>query len=193
MFEACGESLAGRYFTWRLHPFSVRELSEVQDVTALQALARLIDRGGFPEPCLAATARDADRWRAQYATDLIREDVMGFSRVHEVRSLQLLFDMLRERVGSPVKLSNLAQALNLSPTTVTRYVDSRLPRRCSWWPPCAMWRSTGALKWPGPMRGWRACRPENASLRAESELVTHRQHTRHRRVLAHHRAVFRVA
>ena len=31
--------------------------------------------------------------------------------------------MLRERVGSPLKLSNLAQALNISPTTVTRYVE----------------------------------------------------------------------
>jgi uncharacterized protein len=122
-FRQGGKSLAGRYLTWRLHPFSVRELMDVQGVTALQALARLIDRGGFPEPCLAATARDADRWRAQYATDLIREDVMDFSRVHEVRTLQLLFDMLRERVGSPLKLSNLAQALNISPTTVTRYVE----------------------------------------------------------------------
>jgi uncharacterized protein len=122
-FRQGGESLAGRYFTWRLHPFSVRELMEVQGVTALQAMARLMERGGFPEPCLAATATQADRWRAQYATDLIREDVMDFSRVHEVRTLQLLFDMLRERVGSPLKLSNLAQALNVSPTTVTRYVE----------------------------------------------------------------------
>jgi uncharacterized protein len=122
-FRQGGESLAGRYFTWRLHPFSVRELMEVQGVTALQAMARLMDRGGFPEPCLVATATQADRWRAQYATDLIREDVMDFSRVHEVRTLQLLFDMLRERVGSPLKLSNLAQALNVSPTTATRYVE----------------------------------------------------------------------
>ena len=122
-FRQGGESLAGRYFSRRLHPFSVRELMEVQGVTALQALARLIDRGGFPEPCLAARAVDADRWRTQYATDLVREDVMDFSRVHEVRSLQLLFEMLRVRVGSPLKLSNLAQALNISPTTVTRYVE----------------------------------------------------------------------
>ena len=122
-FRQGGESLAGRYYTWRLHPFSVRELIETQSVTAAQALARLLERGGFPEPCLTQSAVDADRWRAQYATDLVREDVLDFSRVHEVRTLQLLFDLLRERVGSPLKLSNLAQALHISPTTATRYVE----------------------------------------------------------------------
>lgn len=122
-FRQGGESLAGRYYTWRLHPFSVRELMLTQGMTAAQALARLLERGGFPEPCLAESASEADRWRAQYATDLVREDVLDFSRVHEVRALQLLFDLLRERVGSPLKLSNLAQALQISPTTAARYVE----------------------------------------------------------------------
>ena len=122
-FRQGGESLAGRYYTWRLHPFSVRELMATQGVSAAQALARLLDRGGFPEPCLTERAADANRWRAQYATDLLREDVLDFSRVHEVRALQLLFELLRERVGSPVKLSNLAQALQISPTTAARYVE----------------------------------------------------------------------
>jgi uncharacterized protein len=123
-FRQGGESLAGRYFAWRLHPFSVRELMQTHGVTALQALARLLERGGFPEPCLlAASLTEAQRWRTQYATDLIREDVMDFSRVFEVRTLQLLFDLLRARVGSPLKLSNLAQALQISPTTATRYVE----------------------------------------------------------------------
>ncbi len=118
-----GESLAGRYFGWRLHPFSVRELVQTQGLTSEQALQRLLQRGGFPEPCLTETDADAERWRAQYVTDLVREDVLDFSRVHEVRTLQLLLEMLRERVGSPLKLSSLAQALQISPTTATRYVE----------------------------------------------------------------------
>lgn len=122
-FRQGGESLAGRYYNWRLHPFSVRELIDTQGLSAEQALARLLERGGFPEPCLADSAVEADRWRAQYATDLIREDVLDFSRVHEVRSLQLMFTMLRERVGSPIKVSSLAQSLQISPTTAARYLD----------------------------------------------------------------------
>jgi predicted AAA+ superfamily ATPase len=52
------------------------------------ALQRLLRRGGFPEPCPAETDVDADRWRAQYVTGLVREDVLDFSRVHEVRALR---------------------------------------------------------------------------------------------------------
>jgi len=122
-FRQGGESLAGRYFNWRLHPFSVRELVETQRISPADALSLLLERGGFPEPCLANSATDADRWRAQYATDLIREDVLDFSRVHEVRTLQLLFTMLRERVGSPIKVSALAQSLQVSPSTAARYLD----------------------------------------------------------------------
>ena len=122
-FRQGGESLAGRYFNWRLHPFSVRELVETQGISPADALALLLERGGFPEPCLASSATEADRWRAQYATDLIREDVLDFSRVHEVRTLQLLFTMLRERVGSPIKVSALAQSLQVSPSTAARYLD----------------------------------------------------------------------
>ena len=122
-FRQGGESLAGRYYHWRLHPFSVRELMVTMGLAASAALELLLVRGGFPEPCLAETDTQADRWRAQYATDLIREDVLDFSRVHELRTLQLMFDLLRERVGSPVTLSNLAQALQISPTTATRYLE----------------------------------------------------------------------
>jgi uncharacterized protein len=122
-FRQGGESLAGRYFGWRLHPFSVRELVHTRKLDPAQALQHLLRRGGFPEPCLAETDTDAARWRAQYVTDLVREDVLDVSRVHEVRTLQLLLELLRERVGSPLKLSALAQALQISPTTATRYVE----------------------------------------------------------------------
>ena len=122
-FRQGGESLAGRYYNWRLHPYSVRELVDTQNLSPADALARLLERGGFPEPCLADSTTEADRWRAQYSTDLIREDVLDFSRIHEVRSLQLMFTLLRERVGSPIKVAGLAQTLQISPTTAGRYLD----------------------------------------------------------------------
>jgi predicted AAA+ superfamily ATPase len=73
-----GDSLAGRYFPLRLHPFSVREWVELSGVTADAALDRLIERGGMPETFLTENATDADRWRRQYFTDLVREDVLDF-------------------------------------------------------------------------------------------------------------------
>jgi predicted AAA+ superfamily ATPase len=122
-FRQGGESLAGRYFAYRLHPFSVREWCEQQQVTPADALDHLLTRGGFPEPCLAADTVQADRWRAQYFNDLIREDVLEFSRLHEINTMRLFVELLRERVGSPLSLASIARDLAVSPATLKRYLD----------------------------------------------------------------------
>jgi hypothetical protein len=83
----------------------------------------LIDRGGFPEPCLASDAIQADRWRTQYFNDLIREDVLEFSRLHEIKTMRLFVELLRERVGSPLSLSSIARDLAVSPVTLKLYLD----------------------------------------------------------------------
>lgn len=118
-----GDSLAGRYLPFRLHPISVREWCEQQGSTPAEALARLMERGGFPEPCLAATVEDAESWRRQYFTDLIREDVVEFSRLHEITAMRLFVELLRERVGSPLSLASIARDLAVSPMTLKRYLD----------------------------------------------------------------------
>jgi predicted AAA+ superfamily ATPase len=122
-FRQSGDSLAGRYFAYRLHPVSVREWCEASQVTPQQALDHLLQRGGFPEPCLADDAIQAERWRAQYLTDLVREDVLEFSRVQEIGAMRLFVEVLRDRVGSPLSLASIARDLAISPTTLQRYLD----------------------------------------------------------------------
>jgi len=120
-FKQTGESLAGRYFPYRLHPISVRELRDsVPHREALKLLNRL---GGFPEPFLSGSDSEAARWRNQYYTDLIREDILEFSRIHEIRAIRLLVELLRERVGSPLSYTSIAEDLQISPNTVRKYVD----------------------------------------------------------------------
>jgi len=122
-FRQSGDSLAGRYFSFRLHPVSVREWCEQQGADPATALDHLLERGGFPEPCLAADPVQADRWRAQYFTDLIREDVLEFSRLHEINTMRLFVELLRERVGSPLSLASIARDLAVAPATLKRYLD----------------------------------------------------------------------
>ena len=104
-FRQSGESLAGRYLHLHLDPVSVREWCAHSGMAADQALLHLIERGGFPEPCLAERPDDAQRWRRQYATDLIREDVLEFSRLHEINTMRVFVELLRQRVGSPLSLA----------------------------------------------------------------------------------------
>ncbi len=120
-FRQTGESLAGRYFSYRLHPISVREMRDIMPPSeALSSLNRL---GGFPEPFLSASETEAARWRKQYYTDLIREDILEFSRIHEIKSIRLLVELLRERVGSPLSYKAIAEDLQIAPNTVRKYVE----------------------------------------------------------------------
>lgn len=122
-FRQSGESLAGRYYQTRLHPFSVREWVELTDAKPDDALDRLIERGGLPEPFLAEDQAQAERWRQQYFTDLVREDVLEFSRIQEIRAMRLLVELLRERVGSPLSIASLARDIQVAPNTVAKYLD----------------------------------------------------------------------
>jgi len=120
-FRQSGESLAGRYFPCRLNPLSVRELKgSMRPEDALGALNML---GGFPEPFLSGSDTEATRWRNQYYTDLVREDILEFSRIHEVKSIRLLLEMLRERVGSCVSYTSLSGDLQVAPNTVRKYIE----------------------------------------------------------------------
>ena len=120
-FRQTGESLAGRYFSFHLHPLSPRELAG--QMSPQEALSRLNILGGFPEPFLSGSEVEAKRWRNQYFTDLVREDILDFSRIHEVRTMRHLVEMLRSRVGSPLSMAALAEDLKVAPNTVRSYVD----------------------------------------------------------------------
>jgi len=133
-FRQTGDSLAGRFLRWRLHPISVKEWCELspqaaagQPPTPDEALAHLLNRGGFPEPCLFPATpqgdKNAQRWRAQYADGLVREDVREFSRIQEVGAMRVLLALLRERDGSPLSLASIGRDLGLSQPTVKRFID----------------------------------------------------------------------
>lgn len=122
-FRQSGESLAGRYYGLRLHPLSVREWCEQTGATPEAALNHLLERGGFPEPCLAIDNEQAERWRRQYFDGLVRNDVLEFSRIHEVNAIRLFAQLLRSRVGSPLSLASMARDLAVSPTTLKKYLE----------------------------------------------------------------------
>ena len=120
-FRQAGDSLAGRYFHYRLHPISVKELRGT--MKAHDAVVALNMLGGFPEPFLSGSEEEARRWRMQYYTDLVREDVVDFSRIHEIKTMRLLVELLRARSGSPISYTSLAGDLQTAPNTVRKYIS----------------------------------------------------------------------
>jgi predicted AAA+ superfamily ATPase len=119
-FRRGRESLAGRFFGHRLHPLSVAEVAhQLQPKDALQ---RILEFGGFPEPFLKAEVTFANRWRRSHVDRILREDLLSLAQVHDSKSIELLVELLANRVGSPVKYASLAVDLQVSPHTVKSWI-----------------------------------------------------------------------
>lgn len=117
-----GDSLAGRYFVHTIFPFSLHELQQIDYQDDAHLLEKLMTRGGFPEPFLAANDVDASRWRALYIESLLRTDVLDFARIEDLKAMTEIFTLLRHSVSSAISYSSLARNLNISPLTVKKYL-----------------------------------------------------------------------
>lgn len=118
LYRFGGDSLQGRYFHLRLHPFSVAELGGHAD-----ALPALLALGGFPEPFSSGSEAFARRWALSYRERLLREEVTALETVSDLGKLELLALALPERVGSPLSLNALREDLQVSQPTVARWVE----------------------------------------------------------------------
>jgi len=119
-FKKSGDSLAGRFFSHTLLPFSP---SELKDTEFSADIERFMERGGFPEPFLAENINDSNRWRLQYIDGLIRTDILDFEKVHDLRALETVLELLKGRVGATVSYSSIANDVGIAPNTVKKYVQ----------------------------------------------------------------------
>jgi len=119
-FRQSGDSLAGRFFRHRLMPFTPAEIAQTGETVDIN---KLLVRGGFPEPYLAEDDIEADRWRMQYIDGLIRTDILDFEKIHDFKAIQLVLEMLRSRVGSPLSYKSIAEDVGVAPNTVKKYIQ----------------------------------------------------------------------
>ena len=122
-YRSAGDSLAGRFFLYRLHPLSLAEIKKHLNPPSLdESLDQLMQLGGFPEPFLSGSEVDANRWRSTYLDRILREDLLDLEKVREIKLIEILVELLSERVSSSVSYSSLAKDLQVSPHTVKKWV-----------------------------------------------------------------------
>ncbi len=141
IYKKGSDSLLGRYYNYRLHPFSLRELTSVVPLDPTTVISSIFNRalstqksnrklfddlmiyGGFPEPYISQDAKKARLWRRNRVEKLIREDLRDLSRLPELSRIEMLAAILPEKVGGPFNLSSLAVDLEVSVPTVKRWLD----------------------------------------------------------------------
>lgn len=115
-----GDSLAGRFFYFRLHPFSAAEVKE--EFQPDVALDRIMSVGGFPEPFLKGNIVAAKRWQKTHIDRIIKEDIFDISSPHNIRGIETLVELLRQSVGSPIAYDSLARDLEVAAPTVKQWI-----------------------------------------------------------------------
>jgi len=130
-FRKGGDSLMGRYFHYRMHPLSLREISALFDRDSLLqtpqkpddgALEHLSQFGGFPEPFVKANTRFYNRWQQLRQQQLIYEDIRDMNQVQDIAQLDVLASLLNAQSGQVVRYSSLAKQLGVSVDTVRRWL-----------------------------------------------------------------------
>jgi hypothetical protein len=141
VYRRGSDSLMGRYYHFRLHPFTLAEVgggslpppekiraeiwedsgrNRKQDQAALDALLRF---GGFPEPFLAGEERRLNLWRQGRIEKVVREDLRDLSRIPELSQIEMLVSLLPERVGSLFSRASLREELEVSFDTIRRWMQ----------------------------------------------------------------------
>ena len=119
-----GDSLAGRYFQYRIHPFDLRELVAVnKKIDRKEALERLFKYGGFPEPYLERSEKFYNLWKKTHLDIILRQDLIAQEHMREIQSLEILIDLLKKRVSSPLSYSSLAGDVQSSDKTLKRWLN----------------------------------------------------------------------
>jgi uncharacterized protein len=149
LFRRSGDSLVGRYNLFHMLPLNIGEITHrhpepgflgekdphklirrfekeiSQTVTretaeAFQDLSRL---GPFPEPFLRQNDRFSRKWHQDYWSLVIRQDLKDISKVEELDKVESLLLLMPPRIMSPLSMANLARDLEVSHTTVKRWLE----------------------------------------------------------------------
>ena len=134
IYRRGGDSLMGRYFLYRMHPFSVAETLETDLPDARRILRppkkiRSVDfealwqHGGYPEPFLKRDPRFTRRWQSLRFDQLTRGDLRDMTQIQQLDQLATLVTLLSKRSAEPVVYQTLAKQIRATADTIRRWID----------------------------------------------------------------------
>ncbi|MCX5707544.1 MAG: ATP-binding protein [Candidatus Omnitrophica bacterium] len=137
IYRKGGDSLLGRYRSYRLHPLSLGELAggsekhvpfleldfQQYNKNQKEVFERLFKFGGFPEVYIKQDEKDLRRWHNERIDRLVKEDIRDVENIRDISSMDVLTEILPGKAGSLFSLNSLREDLNVTHKTISLWVD----------------------------------------------------------------------
>jgi len=134
VYKRGGDSMMGRYFPYRIHPFTVAELIDTSIPDEKNIIRRprrladeewsaLLEFGGFPEPFAMRQQRFLRKWRALRMEQLFSQDIRDLTKTVEIDQIEALATILANRTGEQLVMASLAHEVMASEPTIKKWVS----------------------------------------------------------------------
>ena len=134
VYKKGGDSMMGRYFPYRMHPFSVAELLDVSlpGEKLVRAPRRLEDAewnalvrfGGFPDPFSKRDTRFSHRWNSLRFDQLTTTDMRDLTKIDQLDVLASLARILSLRSGEQLVYKNLGRDVGVDEKTAKAWIKA---------------------------------------------------------------------
>lgn len=135
IYKKSGDSLMGRYHQYTLHPFSLAEIVKTKVSNELwqklkfeeidnmnKVIENLLKFGPFPEPFLKRDIAHWRRWQSEKTDRLIKEEIRDLTVIKDLSSLQILVELIPNKIGSLLSINNLREDLEVAHKTIVNYL-----------------------------------------------------------------------
>lgn len=188
--KRAGDSLMGRQFTFRLHPYSVAELVGISNTpeqfiklfktptaktskAVNEAYDLLTQFGGFPDPFHKQSERYRKMWSRGRLEKIVKQDLFDLTRVHDLSQFEVLALMIKERVGSLLSYHSIAGDMQVNEVSVKQRLKQL---ECVYWhylvPPLSK-NVVNAIKKAAKSYLWDWAEVLNPAARLENMVVSH--------------------
>ncbi len=118
------EPLTGRIYSYRLFPISQRELRVTNTPYEIEKqIEERLMYGSYPEIFSINGVQEKTKYLQNLANTYLYKDLLEFGDMRNSSKIYDLLKLLAFQIGNQVSLSELSNALEISRTTVDRYID----------------------------------------------------------------------
>jgi len=143
LFRKAGDSLAGRYFLFKLLPLTLNEITNYNKPqndnlnSAIDFIEKrlsnkfykqkemesLLRFSGFPDPFISQSNKFHNKWKLTYIDKLIYDDIRAISQVSDLENISQLLLLLPLKVGSPLSINSLRTDIFASHNALKNYIN----------------------------------------------------------------------